>query len=127
MSFSHAARQVRDPQRGIWLRLSALRGCVASFCWMTGLRYRAALVETGLDPESVRRAVPTEAFLLGTLEALEIERARYMERLRDFERTRIAAKANGNRQLSSAERAALLRIREEIHLPHPAPLDVESH
>ncbi len=120
MSFPSAARQVRDPECSIWLRLSSLRGCVASFCWMTGLKYRATLVEMGIDPESVRGTVPTEAFLLETLDALEAERARYMERLREFERTRIVAKAKGDRQLSNSERAALLRMREEIRLPHPA-------
>ena len=126
MSFLSAARQVRDPERGTWLRLSALRGCVASFCWMTGLRYRATLAAMGLDPESVRNAVPTEIFLLETLDALEAERARYMECLREFERTRIAAKAKGDRQLSSAERAALVAMRDEIRLPLPVRLDVES-
>jgi hypothetical protein len=91
---------------------------------MTGLKYRATLVEMGIDPESVRGTVPTEAFLLETLDALEAERARYMERLREFERTRIVAKAKGDRQLSNAERAALLRMREEIRLPHSTSPDV---
>ena len=126
MSFPYAARQVRDPERSIWLRLSALRGCVASFCWLTGLKYRATLVEMGLDPESVRGSIPTETFLLETLDALEAERTRYMERLREFERTRIAAKAKGDRQLSSAERAALMAMRDEIRLPLPVRLGVES-
>ena len=117
MSFALGARQVRDPERSIWLRLSALRGCVASFCWLTGLRYRATLVEMGIDPESVRGTVPTDLFLLERLETLETERARYLERLREFESTRITAKAKGNRQLSNAERAVLLRMREEIRLP----------
>jgi hypothetical protein len=125
MSFPAAARQVRDPECSIWLRLSSLRGCVASFCWLTGLKYRATLVEMGLDPESVRGVVPTDAFLLETLEALEKERARYLERLREFERTRIVAKAKGDRQLSNAERAALLRMREEIRLPRFAQPAVE--
>jgi|SRR6185436_11048252 len=126
MSFSYAARQVRDPERSTWLRLSALRGCVASFCWLTGLKYRATLVEMGLDPETVRGSVPSDAFLLETLDALEAERARYTERLREFERTRIVAKAKGDRQLSSAERAVLMAMRDEIRLPHPVRLDVES-
>lgn len=126
MSFPSSARQVRDPECSIWLRLSSLRGCVASFCWLTGLKYRATLVEMGLDPESVRGGVPTAAFLLGTLDALEAERARYLERLREFEGARILAKAKGDRQLSNAERAALLRIREEIVLlPRPGPLSAE--
>jgi len=119
MSFASSARQVRDPELGTWLRLSSLRGCVASFCWLTGLKYRATLVEMGIDPESVRGTVPTDPFLLETLQALETERARYLERLREFESTRITAKEKGNRQLSNAERAALLRMREEIRLPHP--------
>ena len=127
MSFASSARQVRDPELGTWPRLSSLRGCVASFCWLTGLKYRATLEEMGLDPHSLRGVVPTDAFLLGTLDALEAERARYLERLRAFESTRITAKAKGNRQLSNAERAALLRMREEIRLPHPARPAVAPH
>lgn len=117
MSFSQSARQVRDPELSVWLRLSSLRGCVASMCWLTGLKYRATLVEIGIDPESIRGTVPTDAFLLATLDALEIERARYLERLSAFERHRTEAKEKGNRQLSNVERAALLQMREEIRLP----------
>jgi hypothetical protein len=125
MSFGYYARRVRDPERGTWRRFSALRACVASFCWLTGVRYRTTLEALKLDPESVRGAIPTDAFLLETLAALEMERARYLERLHDFESTRIDRKAKGNRQLSSAERAALLRLREEIRLPHPVSADDE--
>ena len=120
MSFSQSARQVRDPELSVWLRLSSLRGCVASLCWLTGLKYRATLVEIGIDPESIRGTVPTDAFLLATFDALEAERARYLERLSVFERTRGEAKAKGNRQLSNVERAALLQMREEIRLPRSA-------
>lgn len=120
MSFSQSARQVRDPELSVWLRLSSLRGCVASMCWLTGLRYRATLVESGIDPESIRGTVPTDTFLLATLDALEAERARYLERLSAFESHRIEAKAKGNRQLSNVERAALLQMREEIRLPRSA-------
>lgn len=120
MSFSQSARQVRDSEFSVWLRLSSLRGCVASMCWLTGLRYRATLVEIGIDPESIRGTVPTDAFLLATLDALEGERTRYLERLSAFESHRIGAKAKGNRQLSNVERAALLQMREEIRLPRSA-------
>lgn len=117
MSFPQSARQVRDPEVGVWLRLSSLRGCVASLCWLTGLKYRATLAEMGIDPESIRGTVPTDASLVETLEALEAERARYLERLRAFEQTRIAAKAKGDRQLSNAERATLAQMRDEFRLP----------
>lgn len=120
MSFSQSARQVRDPEVGVWLRLSSLRGCVASLCWLTGLKYRATLVEMGIDPESIRGTVPADAFLLETLDALETERARYLERRRAFEQTRIAAKGKGDRQLSNAERATLAQMRDEIRLPRIA-------
>jgi hypothetical protein len=120
MSFSQSARQVRDPEVGVWLRLSSLRGCVASLCWLTGLKYRATLAEMGIDPESIRGTVPTDAFLLETLDALEVERVRYLERLRAFEHTRLAVKAKGDRQLSNAERAVLVQMREKIRLPRIA-------
>lgn len=112
MSFASAARQVRDPGLSPWLRLNSLRGCVASFCWLTGLSYRATLDRLGLawtprppaDP-------PEEAFFRRTLDALERERNVYLAGLRGFELRRVRGKMRGNRQLSRAERDALSALR----------------
>lgn len=113
MSFPRAARQVRDPDHPVWLRLSSLRACVASFCWLTGLPYRATVERLGLDwTPLIPRDPPTDAFLRGTLDALERERNRYLAVLRGFELRRVRAKLRGGRQLSRAERAALDALRQ---------------
>ncbi|HEX2093759.1 MAG TPA: hypothetical protein VHG28_15260 [Longimicrobiaceae bacterium] len=115
MSFSYHARKVRDRTRPPWQRLSNLRSCVSSFCWLTGHPYRATLERLELvwlpwQP----RDPPSDEFLQGTLEALERERNRYLEGLRAFERRRIRAKHRGDRQLSKAERARLRGLLREI-------------
>jgi len=92
-----SACRVGDLERNTRLRLSALRGCVAPF---------------PLTRSCSERWMPWR------------RSARGVERMREFESTRISAKAAGNRQLSSAERAALLRMREEIRLPHLTSPDV---
>lgn len=113
MSFASCARKVRDPDRSPWLRLSSLRGCVASFCWLTKLPYRATLERLGITwTTSLPSAPPTDAFLRRTLDALEIERNRYLAGLRGFETRRIRVKARGGRQLSRRERDALAALRD---------------
>ena len=116
MSFASCARKVRDPDRSPRLRLSSLRGCVSSFCFLTKLPYRATLERLGIawtillpsDP-------PTDAFLRRTLDALEIERNRYLARLRGFETRRIRVKSRGGRQLSRRERDALAALRDRAN------------
>jgi hypothetical protein len=112
MSFNYHARRVRDGGRPPWRRLSDLRACVSSYCWLTGAGYRRMLEYLQLDhsPE-VPRDPPTDEFLRRTLDEVERERSRYLERLRGFERKRIRAKMRGNRQLSAAERAVLREMR----------------
>lgn len=108
-SFQHSARKVRDAGRGPWLRLSALRGCVSSFCWLTGQPYRDTLVRFGLSPEQVRTP-PDENFLLATLVRIEAERDRYHAARAGFDAARRETKRAGGRQLSNAERETLRRI-----------------
>ena len=108
-SFNHAARKVRDPQRSPWLRLSALRGCVSSFCWATGQPYRGTLVRFGISPEQVT-APPDENFLLATLVRIEAERDRYHVARAVFDATRRESKRAGGRQLSNTERETLRRM-----------------
>lgn len=112
MSFPYVARRVRDPGRPVWLRLSSLRACVASFCGLTGLPYRATVERLGLDwTPAIPRDPPSDAFLRGTLDALERERNVYLSVLRGIEIHRIRAKLRGGRQLSRAERDALAELR----------------
>lgn len=112
MSFNYHARRVRDGGRSPWQRLSALRACVSSYCWLTGARYRHMLEYLRLDHSPmVPRDPPSDAFLRRTLDEVERERSLYLERLRVFERKRVRAKMRGGRQLSTAERTALREMR----------------
>ncbi len=108
-SFQHSARKVRDPERSPWLRLSALRGCVSSFCWLTGQPYRDTLVRFGISPQQVT-APPGEDFLLSTLARIEAERDRYHASRTAFDAARRETKRAGGRQLSNTEREMLRRM-----------------
>ncbi|HST61698.1 MAG TPA: hypothetical protein VLK84_23565 [Longimicrobium sp.] len=115
MSFLSSARKVRDPDLPLWKRYSALRGCVASFSFLTQRSYNGTLERLGLTWSIVRPAdPPTDAFLRRTLDLLERERSRYLAGLRGFELRRVRAKMRGRRQLSRAERAALASLREGV-------------
>ena len=118
-SFHHAARKVRDPERTPWLRLSALRGCVSSFCWLTGQPYRATLVRFGISPEQVT-SPPGADFLHATLARIEAERDRYHAARAAFDAARRETKRAGGRQLSNAEREMLRRM------SHPEATSHES-
>lgn len=108
-SFQHSARKVRDAERSPWLRLSALRGCVSSFCWLTGQPYRDTLVRFGVGPWQVT-APPDDNFLLATLVRIEAERDRYHASRAAFDAARRETKRAGGRQLSNAEREILRRM-----------------
>ncbi len=115
MSFGYYARRVRDGTRSPWRRLSNLRGCVSSFCWLTRRPYRATLEALDLDWQyGVPRDPPTEAFLLATLERLEAERSAFLAGLRELVAERVEAKRKGNRQLSSAERARFRALSDGV-------------
>lgn len=122
MSFNYYARRVRDGGRSPWMRLSSIRACVSSYCWLTGAGYRRMLEHLQLDhSHAIPRDPPTDEFLRRTLDHVERERSAYLERLRAFERKRIRAKVRGNRQLSSAERARLREMRDGVGLSREAP------
>jgi hypothetical protein len=115
MSFASSARKVRDPALPLWKRYSALRGCVASFSFLTHRSYNGTLERLGLTWSIVRPAAPpTDAFLRGTLDMLERERNVYLTGLRGFEVRRVRAKMRGRRQLSRAERDGLAALRERV-------------
>ena len=115
MSFTYHARRARDPALTPWRRLSHLRGCVSSFCFLTRLPYRATLERLGLTWTISRPSdPPTDAFLRRTLDALERERNRYLAGLRTFELRRVRAKMRGGRQPSRDERGFLAALRERV-------------
>lgn len=111
MSFAYQARRVRDPGHPRWLRLSSLRACVRSYCALTGGSYAHVSAHLGIDfLFEPGREPPDDAFLRRTLDQVERERNRSLDRLRAFEKKRALAKARGNRQLSTTERAALREL-----------------
>lgn len=111
MSFHYHARRVRDPGRGPWRRLSSLRACVRSYCRLTRTSYPRMLVCLGLEiPWDPRSQPPLDEHMRRALDQVERARNRYLDRLRVLERRRACAKRRGNRQLSSAERAALREL-----------------
>jgi hypothetical protein len=116
MSFNYQARRVRDPEHPAWLRLSSLRACVRSYCRLAGASYAQASAYLGIDflDYDKGRQPPDDEFLLRTLDQVERERNGSLERLRAFEEERVRAKAHGNRQLSTAERAALREVCGDI-------------
>lgn len=122
MSFAYHARKARDPARTPWARLSSLRACVSTFCWLTGLPYRDTLVRLGLTwTKSLPSDPPTDAFLRATLDELERARNRYLAALRGWEMRRVRAKQRGGRQPARAEREALARLRAAIDPGAPVP------
>lgn len=118
MSFGEHVIDALDPERTLWHRMSAVKGCVASLSRLTGLPFRATLERLGLtwSIANPSPAPPTEAFLLDVLARVRRERARYLAALAPFEAARRARKAAGNRQMSSAERRALAALRDAIDL-----------
>ena len=117
MSFTSQARRVRDPSTPPWLRLSSIRACVRSYCYLTQTPYDATLQHFGLAQTlHDRLPPPTEEVCRTALDALERARNNYLDRLRSVERNRIRAKMRGNRQLSKADRELLRTIREAARI-----------
>lgn len=117
MSFTSAARQVRDPSTPPWLRLSSIRACVRSYCSLTRTPYDATLQHFGLAQTiHDRLPPPAEEVCREVLNVVERARNIYLDRLRSVERNRIRAKMRGNRQLSNAERELLRTIREAARI-----------
>lgn|GEM_PF-2248634 len=112
MTFRAEADKVRDGGRSVWLRLSSLRACIRRLCRASGQSYEEAIRRYGIDAPSPWPATPADALLQGVLADVEARRAAYLERRREFDAARRRSKRTGNRQLSSAERARLARIRD---------------
>lgn len=122
MSFREHVTKARDPERGVWRRMSAVKACVASFCWLTRLPYRATLERLGLTwSVLVPSPPPTEAYLAGVLAAVERERGRYLAGLAAFEEMRRERKRGGNRQMSAKEARMLADLRAAVDFGGEAP------
>ncbi len=117
MSFNNYARQARNPNAPLPMRFSALRSCIIRLIGPDGpanggyhaasARFDARFGFNGANP-------PTERQILSALDAMEVSRNRYLEKLRAFERKRIREKARGKRRPSRADIAALRPWEEKI-------------
>ena len=107
MSFNHYARKVRNPNLNIGIRYSALGSCILRFCWLTKKRYTITRTrffeQCGLDESDIFTAQQ----LLDLLNAVEIERNKKLEQIRNFERKRIREKMRGKRYPSRKDVEAL--------------------
>jgi hypothetical protein len=105
MSFNYHARKVRNPSLPFNIRCSSLGSCILRLGWLTKRKYlatRSRFVDdsTRLDEER----------LLAAMAAIEIERNRFLEQIRSFERKRIREKLRGRRSPRPADVAALYQI-----------------
>lgn len=102
MSFNWYARRVRDPERDIWQRWSALHSCLCHVAIFRGTF--SAQHGAWVDAWQIRRDnPPTPAQLLAALTAIEVKRNQYLERRRAFERRRVREKMRGKWQVTNTE------------------------
>ena len=103
MSFNWHIRKVRDPNRSIAVRRSALGSCIVRLGGLTGKRYSILRDQYAPFLGNGPAQVVTEQQLMDAADALERERELALERLRAFEDGRRRAKEQGRRVPSSAE------------------------
>lgn len=126
MSFKCQARKVRNRDLGLWVRLAALRSCIARVAFMENFPYTEIFERLDrqfgfnrcweIHPEQV----PSEESLLNTLAALEQERNEVIAHLEEFARYRLSEKRNGNRQMSAKDKGRMRSILTSINDEKPA-------
>ena len=94
MSFNHYARKVHNPNLPINRRRSALASCVSNLSWLTGWGYHKLCTHFKIDFHSEM----TDRELFEIITSVEVVRNLFLERLHNFERTRIREKIKGRRQ-----------------------------
>lgn len=82
MSFNAQAKRVRDQNRPLGYRRRALSNCLEHFCLLTKCSFSA--VSKNLNSEYRISPVGSEQELLGALLAVERERERYANLLKEF-------------------------------------------
>jgi hypothetical protein len=112
MSFNYYARKVRDPRQLRSIRAGALKSCIRHLASLTKLSYcetcsRFAARFNLADLNSL-----SEGQLLDVLAAVEVERNKFLERLRAFERKRLREKWQGRHYPRRADIDALYRADE---------------
>src|SRR5262245_6903736 len=94
MSFNHFARKVYNPNLPTGIRRSALASCIGSLGWLTKQSHHKLHAYFKIDFHSEM----TDIELFEIITSVEIVRKQYLERLHNFERTRIREKMQGRRQ-----------------------------
>ena len=102
MSFNYYARKVRNPRLPFNVRCSSLGSCILRLGWLTKQKFLAT--RSRFVDDSIRL---DEERLLAAMAAIEIDRNRFLERLRSFDRKRIREKMHGRRTPRPTEVAAL--------------------
>jgi hypothetical protein len=103
MGFYTKARRVRNPNLPPIIRRSSLRSCLLSLAQWTGEKFGEIVDRFDSRFGFNAHRVPSEDSLLRAIDAVEVERNGYVERLRAFEKKRIKAKARGKRQMTKQE------------------------
>lgn len=109
MSFNEYARKVRDPRRLPSIRRGALGSCIRHLTSLTRRSYRATCsrIAARFNLDSLNQL--NEQQWLDAVAAIEVERNRFLERLRAFERKRVREKLRGRRFPRPADITSLYR------------------
>ena len=116
------ARRVRNPNVPIGIRCSSLGSCVMCYCRLTRQSVARTISRLGvaIGFPDMRSATPDQ--LLRALDVLEIERNRFLERLRLFDRRRLRRKMHGGRSPLATELSDLFKPDWFVSHTH-----IESH
>src|SRR5690242_251213 len=113
MSFNNYARKVLNPQLPLLERRSALKSCFQRFTRLSGERYTAVTTRYEARFHCTGRH-STEDGIVKALTTLAAERNLILEKLRDFERKRMAEKRSGRRTLSRSEKKELKEVGSHV-------------
>jgi hypothetical protein len=115
-NFQSKARQVRNPDVPIGIRRSSFGSCVMCYCGLTrqSVKETHSRLRVAFGYSDLRSATPDQ--LLRALDALEIERNRFLERLRLFERRRSKWKICGGRSPLATEMSELFK--QDLFITH---------
>jgi hypothetical protein len=109
-SFNVSARKVRNVDLPLGLRRSAFGSCICSYSWLSRQKY-STIHQRFSDRFGIRSVnTLTEAQLDLAMNALELERKRFLVKLQIFDRQRLNDKLRGRRSPSKAEIEALYHL-----------------
>jgi hypothetical protein len=107
MSFNYYARKVRNPRLPLKVRCSSLASCLLRLAWLTQRPYLATRSRFAAHLPADGAIRLNEERLLAAMAMVEVDRNRFLERLRSFERKRIREKLRGRRSPRPTDVAVL--------------------